>query len=147
MRPVWQDYFMQIAELAATRSQCHSRQVGAVLVQGLHVIATGYNGVPSGIEPCTGCLRKLCKPGNGYSVCPAVHAESNALAQAAKLGVSTLGAHIYTTYIPCKDCAGLLINAGIRTLVIRREPNAPAFLPGNLAHKLINESGLGVIKI
>ena len=133
---------MQIAELAATRSQCHSVQVGTVLVQGLHVIATGYNGVPSGIEPCAGCLREHCKSGRGYAVCPAVHAEANAIAQAAKLGVSTYKAHVYTTKPPCKDCAGLLINAGIRALVIRGDLEI-----GTLAHKLIGESGMGVIKI
>jgi len=138
-RPSWNDYFMRIAHLAATRSQCHSVQVGAVIVREKHIIATGYNGVPSGIRPCAGCLREHCKSGHGYSVCPAVHAESNALAQAAKLGVSTLGATLYTTKAPCKDCAGLIINAGLRTLV------SPELYVGSLAGKLIRESGMGMI--
>ena len=136
-RPSWNDYFIRIAHLAATRSQCRSVQVGAVIVQGKHIIATGYNGVPSGIRPCSICLREFCKSGEGYAVCPAVHAESNALAQAAKLGVSTLGATICCTKVPCKDCAGLIINAGLRTLV------SPELKAGTLAHKLISESGMG----
>jgi dCMP deaminase len=139
MRPSWDDYFMRIAYLAATRSQCHSRQVGAVIVRERHIIATGYNGVPSGIRPCKMCKRKDCQTGKGYSVCPAVHAESNALAQAAKLGVSTLGATIYCTTPPCKDCAGLIINAGLRTLV------SPEVYVGSLAGKLFRESGMGMV--
>jgi len=141
MRPSWQEYFMSIADLAATRSQCHSVQVGTVIVRDKHIIATGYNGVPSGIDPCADCLRKECKPGKGYALCPAVHAESNAIAQAAKLGISTMGAHVYTTKAPCKDCAGLLINAGIRTLF------APPLEIGSLARKLIIESGMGVSEL
>lgn len=138
-RPSWDDYFMRIAHLAATRSQCESVQVGAVITQGKHVIATGYNGVPSGIRPCTGCLREHCKVGHGYAVCPAVHAESNALAQAAKLGISTQGATIYSTKAPCKDCAGLIINAGLRILV------APKITVGSLAEKLLRESGMEIL--
>jgi len=139
MRPDWDTYFREIAELAATRSQCHSIQVGAVIVREKHIIATGYNGVPSGIEPCAGCRRKYYNRGYGYDVCPAVHAEANAIAQAAKLGISTLGATMYCTKASCKDCIGLIINAGLRTLV------APSLKGNTLAHKLLAESGMGMV--
>jgi len=140
-RPSWDDYFMRIAHLAATRSQCQRRQVGAVIVREKHIIATGYNGVPSGIDPCNHCKRKAFEPGKGYAVCPANHAEANAITQAAKLGVSTLACTVYTTYAPCKDCAGLIINAGLRTLV------SPEVFVGSLAGKLIRESGMGMVTL
>jgi len=140
-RPSWPEYFERIAEFAATRSQCHARQVGAVIVQEKHIIATGYNGVPTGIEPCQHCHRQAYEPGKGYAVCPANHAEANAIAQAAKLGVSTAGASIYCTYAPCKDCVGLLINAGIYMVF------SPLLKKGSLAKELLDESKIikGVI--
>ena len=143
MRPSWRDYFMNMAELVATRSQCHSRQVGAVIVRNKHCIATGYNGVPSGVVPCGECLRHQygVPSGVGYDICPAVHAEANAIAQAAKLGISTVGATMYINCEPCKGCVGLTINAGIVKLVAR---GAGADFEDLMAVQMIRESGLEV---
>ena len=139
MRPGWQDYFMRLVAAASSRSQCHSRHVGALIVKDKSIISTGYNGVPSGVSPCLKCLRKGLPSGEGYAVCPAVHAEANAIAQAAKLGISTYGAAIYINCHPCKSCVGLIINAGIVELVVRNTD-----LKDLLAMRIIKESSLEV---
>ena len=104
-RPGWDDYFMEMTKLTATRSSCLRRHVGAVLVKDTRVIATGYNGAPAGVTHCevTGCLRqKLNVPsGERHELCRGLHAEQNAIIQAALYGVSTEGATLYCTTKPC----------------------------------------------
>ena len=115
MRPGWDDYFLDIAKLVSTRATCLRRQHGAVIVADKQILATGYNGAPSGAEHCTVCAREAagCAPGTRYELCRAVHAEANAIAQAAKHGLRIDGATMYITGPPCKMCARLIINAGI----------------------------------
>jgi dCMP deaminase len=116
-RPDWDTYFIEMAVLASKRSTCLRRQVGAVIVKDKRVLSTGYNGVPSGITHCsvTGCLReKLNVPsGERHELCRGLHAEQNAIIQAAYHGVSIKGSFIYCTNLPCIICAKMLINAGI----------------------------------
>jgi len=117
-RPTWDEYFLMLAKLAATRSTCLAFPVGAVIVKNKQVVATGYNGSPSGSAHCTS--QGYCYP--GLSSCDAsktlpsraVHAEANAIAQAAKHGISTDGASIYVTLEPCLSCLKLIISAGIK---------------------------------
>ena len=121
-RPTWDEYFMEMAELTAKRSTCMRRSVGAVIVKDKRAIATGYNGAPKGIRHCEdrgGCLRqKLGVPsGQRHELCMALHAEQNAIIQAAKLGVSIDGATLYCTHQPCSVCAKMIINAGIQRVV------------------------------
>lgn len=118
IRPTWDEYFLMMAKLAATRSTCLAFPVGAVIVKDRQVLATGYNGSPSGSVHCT--AQGYCYP--GLSSCDAsktlpsraVHAEANAIAQAAKHGVSCTGASIYVTLEPCISCLKLIISAGIK---------------------------------
>ncbi len=120
-RPSWDDYFKKITEEVKTRSTCLRRQVGAVIVQNKRILATGYNGAPSGLKHCleVGCLReKLGIPsGERQELCRGLHAEQNAIIQAAQHGVSIAGATIYTTNKPCVSCTKMIINAGIREIV------------------------------
>ena len=114
-RPSWDEYFMEMTRLAAKRSTCLRRHVGAVLVKDTRVISTGYNGAPSGVTHCevTGCLRqKLNVPsGQRHELCRGLHGEQNAIIQAALHGVSTEGATIYCTTKPCSICTKMIINA------------------------------------
>ena len=123
IRPSWDEYFMSIAELAATRSTCLRRQVGAVIVKDKKILATGYNGAPSGLKHCLdiGCLReKLGIPsGERHELCRATHAEQNAIVQAALFGVSIKDGVLYSTTQPCILCTKLIINAGIKKIVIK----------------------------
>jgi dCMP deaminase len=122
-RPSWDEYFMRMAELAASRSTCLRRQVGAVIVKDKKILATGYNGAPSGLKHCLdiGCLRdKLGIPsGERHELCRATHAEQNAIVQAALFGVSIKDGTMYSTTHPCILCTKLIINAGIRRMVIK----------------------------
>ncbi len=123
-RPDWDKYFMQMAELTATRSTCLRRNVGAVIVKDKHIVATGYNGAPRRIAHCDekgGCLReKLGIPsGERHELCRALHAEQNAIIQAATLGVSIEDSTIYITHQPCIICAKMIINAGITRIVVK----------------------------
>jgi dCMP deaminase len=123
VRPSWDEYFMAIAELAATRSTCLRRQVGAVIVKDKKILATGYNGAPAGLKHCLdiGCLRDKLKipSGERHELCRATHAEQNAIVQAALFGVSIRGSTIYSTTQPCVLCSKLIINAGIKRIVIQ----------------------------
>jgi len=116
-RPSWDAYFMGIALLVAKRSTCLRRSVGAVIVKDKRILATGYNGAPSGIEHCsvTGCLRERLKVPSGerHELCRGIHAEQNAIIQAAYHGVSIKDAVLYCTNLPCSICAKMIINAGI----------------------------------
>ncbi|GAB4303612.1 MAG: cytidine/deoxycytidylate deaminase family protein [Desulfuromonadia bacterium] len=121
MRPSWDEYFMEITRLVARRSTCLRRQVGAVIVKDRNILATGYNGAPSGVRHCgeTGCLRELLKVPSGerHELCRGLHAEQNAIIQAAKHGTSIEGSTLYCTTHPCGICAKMIINAGIREVV------------------------------
>ncbi len=139
-RPSWDNYFMQLAEVISGRSTCLRRQVGAVIVKDKQILSTGYNGSPSGLKHCAevGCLRQQLgiPSGERTEICRAVHAEQNALIQAAKHGVALEGADIYTTVEPCVLCTKLLINAGIRRIIYQ----VP--YPDSLARELSLEAGL-----
>jgi len=108
---------MKIAQLVAERSTCIRRKVGAVIVRDKHILTTGYNGAPKGLPHCTdvGCLREeLGIPsGERVEICRGIHAEQNALVQAARFGISLEGGTLYSSTQPCVTCAKLLINAGI----------------------------------
>jgi dCMP deaminase len=120
-RPSWDRYFMDIVELVSKRSTCVRRKVGAVLVREKRMLSTGYNGAPSGLEHCldVGCLREKLKVPSGerHELCRGLHAEQNAIIQAALHGVSVNGATMYCTNHPCIICAKMIINSGITSVI------------------------------
>ncbi|MBK5276641.1 MAG: cytidine/deoxycytidylate deaminase family protein [Desulfuromonadales bacterium] len=142
-RPSWDQYFMDITRLVATRSSCLRRQVGALLVKDRNILATGYNGVPSGISHCeaSGCLRERLKVPSGerHELCRGLHAEQNAIIQAAKHGTNIDGATLYCTTMPCIICTKMIINAGIKK-VIYAEGYAD-----ELAREMIGEAAIEVL--
>jgi len=117
-RPSWQEYFADITRLVAERSTCTRRKVGAVLVKQKRILSTGYNGVPTGISHCldVGCLREQLgiPSGQRHELCRGLHAEQNAIIQAACHGTSVEGADLYCTNLPCIICTKMVINAGIK---------------------------------
>jgi len=119
-RPSWEEYFMSITNLVAQRATCIRRKVGAVLVRDRRLIATGYNGAPSGISHCltVGCLREQqgIPSGERHELCRGLHAEQNAIIQAALHGVSVRGSSLFCTNMPCAICSKMLINAGIERI-------------------------------
>lgn len=121
-RASWDDYFLQIAEVVATRATCTRRQVGAVIVHGRRPVGTGYNGAPAGLPHCTdgACPRAHQQPtmGQGYGSCIAIHAEANALLHTAPADRD--GATLYCTDAPCFDCAKLIANSGVAEVVVAR---------------------------
>jgi dCMP deaminase len=141
-RPSWDDYFMTIARQVATRSTCLRRNCGAVVVKGRRILATGYNGTPRGLRHCeeVGCLRERLgiASGSNHELCRGIHAEQNAVVQAALYGVAIDGATIYSTHQPCVLCAKILINAGIGEIVY-----ADAY-PDQLSEEMLAESGVGL---
>ena len=141
MRASWDEYFMQIAEIVKTRSTCLRRQVGAVIVRENRIITTGYNGAPAGTRHCcdiNSCLRmELGIPsGERHELCRALHAEQNAIIQAAKIGVSTENATMYVTLQPCVICAKMIVDAGIKKLVYKGN------YPDELSLSMLNEAGV-----
>jgi len=144
-RPTWENYFIEIAKMVATRSTCLRRKTGAVIVREKRILTTGYNGAPSGIRHCdeAGCLREsLSIPsGERHELCRGLHAEQNAILQAALHGVSLRDAEIYTTHEPCIVCAKMLINVGIRKIYYL-EP-----YPDELSRELLEEAGIERIKL
>lgn len=136
---------MRIAMLAATRSTCLRRQVGAVIVKDKRVLATGYNGSPAGLKHCLdiGCLRdELGIPsGERHELCRAIHAEQNAIVQAATSGTSIEGATLYCTTSPCVLCVKVLINSGIRDIY------AGEGYPDDLARQMLGEAGIQVRRL
>ena len=146
MRSTWDEYFMEIADVVKTRSTCLRRQVGAVIVKDNRIITTGYNGAPAGLWHCSErgqCEReRLHIPsGQRHELCRALHAEQNAIIQAAKLGISTEGATIYITLQPCVICAKMLINAGIKRIVYR------GTYPDALSASMLEEAGLELVRM
>ena len=131
---------MSIAKLVATRSTCLRRAVGAVLVKDKRIMATGYNGAPTGIRHCieTGCLRESLevKPGEKHELCRGLHAEQNVIIQAAYYGVMTQGTTLYTTHKPCIICSKMLINAGVRKVVFLEG------YPDALADEMLDEANI-----
>jgi dCMP deaminase len=124
-RPSWDEYFMNMAAVAATRSNCIKRHIGAIIVKDRQIVSTGYNGTPKGIKNCNegGCPRcwTLADSGTRLDECLCVHAEENAIVQAACNGISIKGSALYTTFCPCSYCAKSIINAGIMKVVYRDE--------------------------
>ncbi|MEN6390329.1 MAG: cytidine/deoxycytidylate deaminase family protein [Syntrophomonas sp.] len=144
VRPGWDDYFLQLADLVATRSTCLRRHVGAVLVRNERIISTGYNGAPRGLKHCldTGCLReeRQIPSGHRYELCRGVHAEQNAIINAAFYGIATQHSVIYCTNQPCIICARMIINAGIVKVVHRGN------FEDTLALELMEEAGITIIE-
>ena len=144
MRPSWDKYFMDITFLVATRGTCLRRKVGAILVKDRQIIATGYNGPPRGIKHCdereSGCLRtQLNIPsGERHEISRAVHAEQNAIIQAAVHGFSIKDTICYTTNHPCVMCTKILLNAGIKEIIYAEG------YPDELSKQLLRESGIKV---
>jgi len=142
-RPSWDKYFMKITHLVAERSTCLRRQVGAIIVIKKRIISTGYNGAPKGLNHCLdiGCLREELKipSGERQELCRGVHAEQNAIIQAGGGGVDMEGATMYCTDSPCSTCSKMIINAGIKKLVLGRK------YPDKLGEQLINEAGIETV--
>lgn len=138
-RPGWDEYFMSLAELAATRSTCIRRQTGAILVSDRRVLATGYNGAPKGLPHCreAGCPREQqnIPSGQRHEICRAIHAEQNAILQAAQYGVAIKDATMYSTTQLCTICSKLIINLDIARIVHR------ASYPDDFAPALLHEAG------
>lgn len=145
MRPSWDEYFMEIVHTVKKRSTCCRRQVGALIVKNKKILSTGYNGAPSGLKHCdeVGCLRdKLNIPsGERHELCRGLHAEQNAIVQAANSGVSIDGATIYVTNQPCILCAKMIINAGIVKVVYGQG------YPDQLSRELLDEAGIEMKKL
>ena len=144
-RPDWDAYFMEIATLVSKRSTCLRRQVGALVVKDRNILSTGYNGAPAGITHCevTGCLReKLNVPsGERHELCRGLHAEQNAIIQAAYHGTSIKDSTLYCTNLPCSICSKMIINAGIKKIVYK-----DGYMD-KLAEEMIVESGIDIERL
>lgn len=143
----WDKRFMEMAELVSSWSSCYkeNRQVGAVIVRDKRILTTGYNGAGSGIKSCKEkgkCLRNELGIASGtcQEICYAVHAEQNAIIQAAKLGLSVDGATLYCTHQPCSICAKMIINSGIKRVIYKEG------YPDKFSMEMFSEAGVGVIK-
>ncbi len=144
MRPDWDDYFMEMAEVVKTRSTCLRRKVGAVIVKDKRILATGYNGAPANTEHCLdiGCYRqKLNIPsGERAELCRGTHSEQNAMLQAAYHGVSIKDSVLYVTLQPCVLCAKMAINAGIKKIYFKGS------YPDKLSLNILKEADIELIK-
>ncbi len=143
----WTKRFAEMANCVGSWSSCYqeNRQVGAVIVKDNRILATGYNGAPSGVVSCKEkgeCLRKKLNipSGTRHEVCFAVHAEQNAICQAAKMGISVEGSTIYVTHQPCTICTKLIINAGIKKVVYNNG------YPDDFSLELLKEAGIELVK-
>ncbi len=143
-RPSWDDYFIKLTQDVSERATCVKRQVGALIVKDKRILATGYNGVPKGFKHCdeVGCVRKEMglPSGQRHELCRGLHAEQNAIVQAAVHGVKIEGATIYCNYQPCVICVKMLINANIKKIVYA------GGYPDELAQKMLKESKIQVVK-
>lgn len=144
-RPGWDQYFLGIASLVSERSTCLRRKVGALVVKGRRILATGYNGTPSGIKHCSqsGCLRKKMNipSGERHELCRGLHAEQNVLLQASLHGVSLKDSVMYVTNQPCIICAKMIINAGIKEVVMS------GHYPDKMAMSFLKEAEIKVRKV
>ena len=143
-RPAWDDYFLDIVGIVANRATCIRRRVGAALVRDRRILSTGYNGAPSGLRHCMeiGCLRERMNipSGERHELCRGLHAEQNAIIQAALHGVGVNGATLYCTNHPCIICAKMIINAGIDRIVIKDDYR------DDLAEEMLAEAGIEVTR-
>ena len=141
-RPDSDEYFLKIASVVAERSTCRRHHVGAVAVRNKHILATGYNGAPSGLKDCLelGCLRdeRGIPSGERQEICRGIHAEQNVIIQASLHGVSLEGSTIYATHTPCILCAKMLVNAKIKRYISFGRYNDDAFI------NLFKEAGIGL---
>ncbi|HAW60124.1 MAG TPA: cytidine deaminase [Actinobacteria bacterium] len=144
-RPSWDEYFLSITEQVSTRSTCLRRQIGAIIVKDKRILATGYNGAPRDLRHCAevGCLREKqnISSGERQELCRGLHAEQNAIIQAALHGIKIEGSTIYSTHQPCILCSKMIINAGIREIIFRDE------YPDPLAESMLKEAGLGLKRL
>jgi dCMP deaminase len=144
-RPSWQEYFMEITELVAKRSTCRRRAVGAIIVKDKRILSTGYNGAPANVRHCIdiGCLREEMGVASGerHELCRGIHAEQNAIIQAALHGVRIADSALFCTNLPCAICAKMIINAGIRTIYYKEGYADP------LGEQLLDEAAVEVIKL
>ena len=142
-RPSWDEYFLEVARLVSRRATCLRRSVGAVIVKNKRILATGYNGAPSGLGHCLdiGCMREALKipSGQRHELCRGLHAEQNALIQASLYGISVKDSMLYATNQPCIICAKMLINAGIRQIKIETG------YPDELSLEMLREAKIEVI--
>ncbi len=145
VRPDWGPYFMEIARIVSMRSTCLRRNVGAVIVKNKRILASGYNGAPSGLRHCAEvtCLREKMNVASGerHELCRGLHAEQNAIIQAAYHGVSINGAELYCTHLPCSICIKMLINAGIGEIYYEEG------YPDDLSLDMIGESKIKLTKL
>ena len=143
-RPSWNEYFMKITHDVAERSTCLRRIVGAIVVKDKRILATGYNGAPTGIIHCSvrGCLREQLgiPSGERQEICRGLHAEQNAIIQASLYGFSIVGSHMYSTTQPCITCAKMIINAGITKVIYEGD------YPDELAIEMLREAGVELCK-
>lgn len=143
MRASWPKYFMDIAHLVAQRSTCLRRKVGAIAVLDRRILATGYNGAPSGVAHCleVGCLRQQLgiPSGQRHEICRGIHAEQNVIIQAAVHGISLRGAEIFCTTQPCIICAKMLINCGVKKIWIAEG------YPDRLSEQMLAEAGVELV--
>ncbi len=141
----WDDYFMEITNLVSKRATCLRRQIGAVIVRDKRILSTGYNGAPRGLAHCeeTGCLReKMGVPsGQNQELCRGLHAEQNAIIQAALFGVSIENSQIYSGTHPCVVCAKMIINSGIKRVVFEDS------YPDSLSKEMFDEAEVELINI
>ena len=141
-RPDSDEYFLKVASVVAERSTCRRHHVGAVAVRNKHILATGYNGAPSGLKDCLelGCLRDEMNipSGTRHEICRGIHAEQNVIIQASLHGVSLEGSTIYATHTPCRLCAKMLVNAKIKRYVSYGKYDDDAFID------LFQEAGIRV---
>ena len=142
-RPTLDQYFMEIAAVVAKRSTCLRNQVGAVLVRDKRILSTGYNGAPAGLEHCdsVGCAREGVESGTRHELCRAVHAEQNAIIQAALHGIGIEGAILYCTHQPCILCAKMMINARISRVVYAES------YPDGTALQFLKQAGIEVARM
>lgn len=142
-RPSSDEYFMEIASVVAKRSTCLRNQVGALFVKNKRILTTGYNGAPSGLEHCdvVGCAREGVASGTRHELCRAVHAEQNAIIQAALHGISIEGATLYCTHQPCILCAKMMINARVIKVVYRQS------YPDGTALDFLQQAGIEVARV
>jgi dCMP deaminase len=144
-RPSWDEYFMAITELVASRATCLRRKVGAVLVKDKRILCSGYNGAPSQIPHCiqTGCLRdqRNIPSGEKHELCRGVHAEQNVIIQAAFHGIPVAGASLYCTTQPCSICAKMIINAGIKKVYFKKGYDDP------LSLEMFAQAGVELIRL
>jgi dCMP deaminase len=144
-RPSWDEYFMEITGVISKRSTCMKRRVGAIIVKDKRVLSTGYNGAPKGLAHCesVGCIRKEMNipSGQRHELCRGLHAEQNAIIQAAWDGVGIKYSTLYCTHQPCVICVKMMINAGITRIVFEGD------YPDDLAANMLIESGLEICRL